>query len=269
MSHLLIDPEQLSRALLNVGDRFATKDVSTQSSLQRAHGSLASHSHWHSFVGKALRRHETAIGIAYVDAGGTRGARWRKTTPASVSPAQVLPSTIVPAQPSSATPTLSRAIVSRSRSSRSLSEQLASTAPGETLRLGHGEFRENLVVSIPVTIVGRGHATLLQGIRGTGPTIHVRHAGVVLRDFDIEHLDDVGHGTAIFAETGTKPEWQNVRVFAGRVVGVTGLLTSRLDRLVVEANRGCVIEGADVCRDASPPRAPQSWQVAFDEYLLR
>ena len=85
MSHLSIDPVGLKQALANVRDRFVTKDVSEQSALKGSHGALAAHSHWHAFVGKALRYHAVEIGIEYVDAGASRGARWQKTAAGSVS----------------------------------------------------------------------------------------------------------------------------------------------------------------------------------------
>jgi hypothetical protein len=85
MSHLSIDPVGLKQALANVRDHFVTKDISEQSALKAAHGALVAHSHWHAFVGKALRYHAVAIGIDYLDAGASRGARWQKTSAATGS----------------------------------------------------------------------------------------------------------------------------------------------------------------------------------------
>ncbi|MDB4931031.1 MAG: hypothetical protein JWM10_3515 [Myxococcaceae bacterium] len=91
MSHFSIDPVGLKQSLEHVRERFVTKDVSEQSALRGAHGALAAHSHWHAFVGKALRYHAIALGIEYVDAGASRGARWQKTTAGNASRTPLAP----------------------------------------------------------------------------------------------------------------------------------------------------------------------------------
>lgn len=100
MSHLLIDPVGLKQALAQVRDDFVTKDVSEQSVLRGAHGGLAAHSHWHAFVGKALRLHAVGLGIEFLDTGASRGARWQKllaTTERVHRPAAAIPT--APARP--------------------------------------------------------------------------------------------------------------------------------------------------------------------------
>lgn len=88
-----------------------------------------------------------------------------------------------------------------------------------TFTLEPGEFRVNLVIDRPLTVQGCGAATHLQGVRGSGPTLHVRCGGVTLCDLGIEHLDAAGY--AIAADPGTDPVCINLSVAGGRTVGCT------------------------------------------------
>lgn len=95
---------------------------------------------------------------------------------------------------------------------------LAQTPTGGVLVVEPGEHRTNVVVDRPMTIVGRGALTHLQGQRGTGPTIHIRARGVVLEDLGIEHLQPGEF--AILADPGTDPVCIGLDVYGGKLGGV-------------------------------------------------
>jgi formylglycine-generating enzyme required for sulfatase activity len=105
--------------------------------------------------------------------------------------------------------------------SEELERRVRDTAVGGVVQLGPGEYRVNLVLERAVTLRGVGAKTHLQGVPGSGPTIHVRSPGVVLESFGVEHLD--ADGVAVRGEPGTAPQAREVVVHGGRVEGVAGL----------------------------------------------
>lgn len=78
MSWKLIDEKELSKAVSVLKGDFVTRDVSDQPALRGAHVALASHSHWHAFVGRALSVHHVRLGIAISGGRTDRGVHWRR-----------------------------------------------------------------------------------------------------------------------------------------------------------------------------------------------
>lgn len=72
-----IDVRELQEAIDRLGDVFATKDVSEQQELKRAHATEAAHSQWHAFVGRAISMHRGELGVESIGK-SARGERWAK-----------------------------------------------------------------------------------------------------------------------------------------------------------------------------------------------
>ncbi|WP_437547787.1 hypothetical protein WME97_47680 [Sorangium sp. So ce367] len=68
----------LKQIVASAGQQFSTNDISEDERMLAAHPELASHSHYHAFVGGALSDHHVALDIAEVQKGTSRGSRWQK-----------------------------------------------------------------------------------------------------------------------------------------------------------------------------------------------
>ena len=65
----------------------------------------------------------------------------------------------------------------------SISAALTRAQPGDTIRLAPGDYRENLVIDVPVTLSADGAARILGGYEGT--VVHVTAPGTVLEGLEI------------------------------------------------------------------------------------
>lgn len=91
-----------------------------------------------------------------------------------------------------------------------LQNQIRALSPGATLDLEPGEYRINLTIDKPITLRGKGRSTHLQGLAGTGPTVHITSKGVTLERLGVEHLDS--GGTAILSDLDTNPSFLHVAI---------------------------------------------------------
>jgi len=66
---------------------------------------------------------------------------------------------------------------------QSISAVLDRAQPGDTIRLGPGDYNESLVIDVAVTLEGRGAARILGGYEGT--VVHVTAPGAVLDGLEI------------------------------------------------------------------------------------
>ena len=87
MSYKKIDPDVLRSALALLPPEFFTKDLSSLDLVRAAHPELVAHSHYHSFVGRALAQIPELVHVG----SGVRGARWHQCcergAPAATAPA--------------------------------------------------------------------------------------------------------------------------------------------------------------------------------------
>jgi nitrous oxidase accessory protein len=72
-----------------------------------------------------------------------------------------------------------RGAVLRVQAGESIAAALAAAHPGDTVRVGPGSYRENLVIDKPLTLEGAGRPVLSGG--GHGDVIRVRAPGVTIR----------------------------------------------------------------------------------------
>ncbi|WP_437743210.1 hypothetical protein WMF39_48190 [Sorangium sp. So ce1504] len=78
MSRKSIQVSVLRQVVASAGQHFSTNDISEDDRMLAAHPELASHSHYHAFVGGALSDHHVALAIVEVQKGTSRGSRWQK-----------------------------------------------------------------------------------------------------------------------------------------------------------------------------------------------
>ena len=127
----------------------------------------------------------------------------------------------------------------------SIAAVLEKAAPGDTIRLAEGTFRENIVVDVPVTLTSDGDAIIRGGYQGN--VVHVTAAGTVLEGLHIAEAsprltkdmacvlveaDDVTiHGCTITESL------HGIYVKAGKRTEIVGnRIEGRLD--LIEADRG-------------------------------
>jgi nitrous oxidase accessory protein len=82
-----------------------------------------------------------------------------------------------------AAPPVVRPEVHTVEAGQSVSAALSRARPGDTVRLGPGEYRERLVIDVPVTLIGEPGARILGGYEGT--VVHVTAPGTVLEGLEI------------------------------------------------------------------------------------
>jgi nitrous oxidase accessory protein len=80
-------------------------------------------------------------------------------------------------------PSSALAAVHTVRPPESISAVLARAQPGDTVRLAPGEYRERVVIDVPVRLVGDAAARILGGYEGT--VVHVTAPGTVLEGLEI------------------------------------------------------------------------------------
>ena len=78
MSRNLVRVEILKQVVADVGEEFATKDISEDERMLSAYPEIVSHSHYHAFVGGALKDHHVALNIIELKKEMSRGSRWQK-----------------------------------------------------------------------------------------------------------------------------------------------------------------------------------------------
>ncbi|WP_441289802.1 hypothetical protein ACSRUE_03705 [Sorangium sp. KYC3313] len=78
MSRKSIRVSVLKQVVASAGQQFSTKDISEDERMLAAHPELASHSHYHAFVGGALSDHHVELNIVEGQEGTSRGSRWQK-----------------------------------------------------------------------------------------------------------------------------------------------------------------------------------------------
>ena len=74
-----IDTRILNRVVMLMSADFATKDVSEHADMLAAHPAMREAKLWHAWVGSALSKERTALGIDETIKGTTRGSRWART----------------------------------------------------------------------------------------------------------------------------------------------------------------------------------------------
>jgi len=75
------------------------------------------------------------------------------------------------------------ATVHEVQSGASIADALAKAAPGDTIRLAGGTYRENIVIDVPVTLTSDRGATIRGGYEGN--VVHVTAAGTVVEGLHI------------------------------------------------------------------------------------
>lgn len=78
MSRKKIKESVLTQVVASASQVFATKDISEDARMRRAHPELVDHSHYHAFVGGALSDHKVDLGIVELQKRTRRGSRWEK-----------------------------------------------------------------------------------------------------------------------------------------------------------------------------------------------
>jgi hypothetical protein len=78
MSRKSIRADILKQVVADADSSFATKDISENERVRRAHPELVGHRNYHAFVGGALSDHHVALGIIEVQKSTPRGSRWQK-----------------------------------------------------------------------------------------------------------------------------------------------------------------------------------------------
>lgn len=78
MSRKSIRLDVLKQVVADASQVFATKDISEDERMRRAHANLVNHSHFHAFVGGALSDHHVVLDIVETQKGTRRGSRWAK-----------------------------------------------------------------------------------------------------------------------------------------------------------------------------------------------
>jgi hypothetical protein len=76
MSRKSIRLDILKQVIADASPLFATKDVSEDERVRRAHPALAAHRNYHAFVGGALSDHHVALNIIEVRKSTPRGSEW-------------------------------------------------------------------------------------------------------------------------------------------------------------------------------------------------
>jgi nitrous oxidase accessory protein len=71
----------------------------------------------------------------------------------------------------------------RVEAGQSITSVLVRVAPGDTVRLASGDYRERVVIEVPVTLVGEPGARILGGYEGT--VVHVTAPGTVVEGIEI------------------------------------------------------------------------------------
>jgi len=96
-----IDVRELQKAIARLGDVFATKDVSEQDELKRAHPAEALRSQWHATVGRSISVNRVELGVESIGK-SARGERWSKraSAPRRASTSDSPPGTGQPASDS-------------------------------------------------------------------------------------------------------------------------------------------------------------------------
>ena len=137
-----------------------------------------------------------------------------------------------------------------------LQQRVDAAAPHGEIVLMPGEYRGSLVITAPLTIVGRGRATLLQGLPGGGPVVHIRSVGVVLKDVAVEHLD--ADGVALLYDPDCNPGFSSVLISGKRVVRSETMVHSRADECSVPTLRR-----DEPARPPQPPTGEALWGRFF------
>lgn len=78
MSRLDIKLRVLQEVIADLGAEFATKDVSEDERMIKAHPDDARHSHYHAFVGGAISDNRGLLNVKEIKKGTKRGSIWRK-----------------------------------------------------------------------------------------------------------------------------------------------------------------------------------------------
>jgi nitrous oxidase accessory protein len=78
-------------------------------------------------------------------------------------------------------------VVRHVRAGESIADELRRASPGDTIKLAPGEYRENLLLDVPVVLEGGGAATIRGGYQGN--VVHVTAPGTVL---DGLHISEAG-----------------------------------------------------------------------------
>jgi hypothetical protein len=68
----------LREVIADLGQEFATKDVSEDERMIKAHPFDYRHSHYHAFVGGAISDHRGTLSVKEVRKGTKRGSIWHK-----------------------------------------------------------------------------------------------------------------------------------------------------------------------------------------------
>ena len=86
-----IDTRILNRVVMLMSADFATKDVSEHADMLAAHPAMREAKLWHAWVGSALSKERTALGIDETIKGTTRGSRWAQKSSSMKAEAPRLP----------------------------------------------------------------------------------------------------------------------------------------------------------------------------------
>lgn len=78
MSRKKVSFRVMKKVIKDLGGIFATKDVSEDQRMIKAHPKLVKHSHYHAFVGGALSDHRVRLRIKEIQKRTSRGSRWQK-----------------------------------------------------------------------------------------------------------------------------------------------------------------------------------------------
>lgn len=99
MSRKEIQFDILKRVVENQNRKFATKDVSEDERMIKAHPQFRRDSQYHSYVGGALSDHHVELRIDEISKSTSRGSRWEKRDqPGPASPIAQMPD-VPPAAP--------------------------------------------------------------------------------------------------------------------------------------------------------------------------
>lgn len=89
-----------------------------------------------------------------------------------------------------------------------LQQQIDKARPGETIQIQAGEYRESLVITKPIHLVGSGQVTLIQ--QGNGPALSIETDRAKVENLTIIHEDR--HSPALFI-SGDRNGVQHVRIY--------------------------------------------------------
>lgn len=159
MSWRAVQVDILSTVVADAGPRFATKDISEDERTRQAHPDLLAHTHYHSFVGRALSVHRVLLGIDECKKATLRGSLWERV---HESPARERGTSAASPEPVSA----------GARTGISLGPQSPSDSPLAARMRRHQSWYRANVLQVPC---------------GTGPTASSpREYGNMLRQRDGE-----------------------------------------------------------------------------------